>query len=145
MCTVGSKIPLSSVWMVCLNVEQLFWWHLKTGKWMTPKMASVVSTYRPSFQIPLKKTGLFSLVFRWSEHMNTWLEKGQYSIHMFQHSDPHSNMKGTCIYLTSSFIVSYFNSGDMNSGQVWCSSGRHQLSCQMFQFSNAISHPICLV
>ena len=149
MCTVGSKIPLSSVWMVCLNVEQLFWWHLKTGKWMTPKMASVVSTYRPSFQIPLKKLDYLvlysdgqciwtldlkkdSTVFRWSEHMNTWLEKGQYSIHMFQHSDPHSNMKGTCIYLTSSFIVSYFNSGDMNSGQVWCSSGRHQLSCQMF-------------
>ena len=67
---------------------------------------------------------------------------------MFQHSDPHSNginMKGTFIYLTSSFIVSYFNSGDMNSGQVWCSSGRHQLSCQMFQFSNAISQPICLL
>ena len=67
---------------------------------------------------------------------------------MFQHSDPHSNginMKGTFIYLTSSFIVSYFNSGDMNSGQVWCSSGEHQLSCQIFKFSNAISQPICLV
>ena len=135
MCTVGSKIPALVQCLNGVSVRQKFWWHRKTGKW-------IVSTYRPSFQIPLKKL--------------------DYLVLFSGRAYEHKTRKRTAFICSSiqiptlmaliwrelsiwHFFVSYFNSGDKNSGQVWCSFGKHQLSCQMFQFSNAISHPICLV